>query len=120
MKFIEIEETNYGSAEAARADWDLIEHPDVAKAARAAAWAFSQDYAGTVEFEDMQQELLILFSTTESARVRGLLDLADNPVGLLKTHGYRALRSKFKQSSTNLRRHKSYEAEQAKFNPEVA
>ncbi|AKY03728.1 hypothetical protein AVT26_gp46 [Streptomyces phage Lannister] len=119
MKFIEIE-NDYENAEQARADWSLIEHPDVEKGARAAAWAFSQDYAGVVEFEDMQQELLILFATTESLRVRDLIDVADNPVGILKTHGYRLLRSKFKASATNLRRHKSYEGEQAKFNPEVA
>ncbi|AVE00426.1 hypothetical protein SEA_OZZYJ_45 [Streptomyces phage OzzyJ] len=119
MNIIEI--TNaYESAEAARADWSLIEDPEVTRAASLAARSFSQDYSGVVEYDDMQQELLILFATSESRRVRELLELADNPVGILKTHGYRLLRSKFKASATNQRRHKSYEGEQTKFNPEVA
>ncbi|ATE85149.1 hypothetical protein SEA_GOBY_44 [Streptomyces phage Goby] len=119
MKIIEI--TNaYESAEEARADWSLIEDPDVARAAGLAARSFSNDYTGVVEYDDMQQELLVLFATTESARVRLLLAEADNPVGMLKTHGYRVLRSKFKATATNLRRHTSFEGEQEKFNPEVS
>ena len=119
MKIIEI--TNaYESAEEARSDWELIEAPDVAKGASLAARSFSNDYSGVVEYDDMHQELLILFATSESARVRRLLVEADNPAGMLKTHGYRVLRSKFKASATNLRRHTSYEGEQDKFNPEVS
>ncbi|AOQ26941.1 hypothetical protein SEA_RANA_45 [Streptomyces phage Rana] len=118
MKFIDIEDHDYEHAEEARVDWSVVSIPEVEDAAKSAAYYFARDYDFQFESEDMLQELLIELAQ-RPAMVREALEM-ENSRTVLITRFYRLLRSKFKHSATNLQRHRSFEAEQAKFNPEVS
>ncbi|AOQ27093.1 hypothetical protein SEA_BRATAYLOR_47 [Streptomyces phage Brataylor] len=118
MKFIDIEESDFEFAEEARVDWDVVTIPEVEEAIEAAARGFAHDYEGVVEFEDMQQELLVA-AAMRPAMIREALGM-ENSRTVLITRLKRVLSNKFRRKATNLRKHRSYEGEQEKFNPEVA
>ncbi|MGW1040071.1 hypothetical protein [Streptomyces sp. NPDC002547] len=102
IEITDLEVAEYETAEQARVDWSVIENPDVAGAARSAAYSFARDYEGVVEREDMEQELLIAFAERANM-VRQVLAEADNPAGVLNFRGYRLLRTKFRTHAAHRR-----------------
>jgi hypothetical protein len=109
IQITDLEVTEYETAEQATVDWSVIEIPDVAGAARSAAYSFARDYEGVVEREDMEQELLVAFAE-RPRMVREVIAEADNPAGVLNYRGYRILRTKFRTHASHARKQVSYEA----------
>ncbi|AXQ61102.1 hypothetical protein SEA_HANK144_47 [Streptomyces phage Hank144] len=109
IEITDLEVADYETAEQATVDWTVIENPDVAGAARSAAYSFARDYEGVVEREDMEQELLLAFAE-RPRMVREVLAVADNPAGVLNYRGYRLLRTKFRTEAGHKRKQVSYEA----------
>ncbi|AWN07412.1 hypothetical protein SEA_MANEEKUL_44 [Streptomyces phage Maneekul] len=118
MKIIEI--TNaYESAEEARADWELATSYEGSEAAHSAAVRFARDYEGVAEFEDMKQEALLILAT-RGHEYRRALDFTESPIGVMTHRLYCDLRDKFVTRLKHQRKNTSFEAEQEKFNSEVA
>jgi hypothetical protein len=109
ISITDLEVVDYETAEQATVDWTVIENPDVAGAARSAAYSFARDYEGVVEREDMEQELLIAFALRPKM-VREVIAEADNPAGVLNFRGYRLLRTMFRTEAGHKRKQVSYEA----------
>ncbi|WJN62667.1 hypothetical protein [Streptomyces phage phiScoe10] len=122
IEFHEVNETEV--VPQAQPDWSWYDPTDpdggpVAKIAKVAARTYARDYSDLHEADDLFQDLLVkLCQKGEGSRLLALLERGESG-GLVHTNCYRLLRDQHGGQVSNLRRHKSYEAELDKFNPKV-
>jgi len=110
VNIVDLEVSNYETAEQALADWTPLQDPEVLKAVERAAWSIASKYENTrtIEREDAYQEGLILVATHPA-----LKECFKNPdlgLGALYTRLVQRLTHKVETEARHRSRTKSYEA----------